>query len=122
MREDTPTKPKSEMNNVCKTVKRSGVNEAQSVLYECMKLRHDTKNSFTRKDLFEIYNNFVVPDKRQFDRNRLSDEQIYNNASSWLNRSIASLVRNGWLGLTFNKDIKRIDHHNLIEDVELCLT
>lgn len=110
------------MNSVCKTVKRSGVNKAQEVLYECMKLRHETKNSFTKKDLFDIYNDFVVPDKRAFDRNRLSDEQIYNNASAWLNRSIASLVRNGWLGLTFNKDIKMIDNHNLIEDEELCLT
>ena len=104
-----------------KKVNRSGVNAAQKALYDVMKLRHDMGISFSRSDLMEIYNTYTSRKTKWYDGrdkaflNKLSDEQIYNNASAWLNRSIVSLVRNGWVGLTFEKGSKMLDNEKLIE-------
>ncbi len=87
----------------------SGIKKGHVELYKRMELKHKDKEQFQKEDLMEIYNSFVVPRKRQYDRRRLTEEQVYNNASAWLDRAIAVLVRRGYLGLIFRIDVGPIE-------------
>ncbi len=48
------------------------IKKAHLELYKLLKDRHDNKEQFHKEDLAEIYGRFVVPNKREYDRERLS--------------------------------------------------
>ena len=83
------------------------IKPAHTELYKRMKLRNDEGAQFTKDDLLEIYSRFVNPEKRKFDydRSRLTDEQIYGNASAWMNKAIVALIRRGYFRLVFLKPV-----------------
>ena len=74
-------------------------------LYERMRERHENKEQFTRKDLLEIYINFVKPAKDNYSYQERTTEVIRANSLTWLNTAICALIRRGYLGLTFRKNI-----------------
>lgn len=83
------------------------ISEAHVVLYNCMKNLHDNDLQFTKDMMLAIYNGHVQPEKRAEDYQKgLSEEQVYQNASAWLNGAISKLVRRGYLGLTFNNGVE----------------
>lgn len=88
--------------------RRSGINKAHLELYKMLYSNNKDGTQFTKEDLLEVYGKYVVPDKAHYDNHSQArtKEQIYANASSWLNGSISKLVRRGYLGLTFKKDLK----------------
>ncbi len=81
--------------------------QAQLELYKRMKARHVSGEQFEREDMLEIYNNYVFAEKRfdDFQRRRLTEEQVYNNASHWMDTAICSLLKKGYLGLSFRKEL-----------------
>ncbi|HDY68158.1 MAG TPA: hypothetical protein ENH85_10235 [Candidatus Scalindua sp.] len=83
------------------------IKEAHLKLYEYMKYKHDIGKQFTRSDLFEIYSKFVIPNKTMYDYREFTEDEIYRNATSWLNVAIPTLIRRGYLGLTFIKKEKQ---------------
>lgn len=95
----------------------AGIKKGHLELYKYMKDRYENGEQFKKDDLMEIYNRFVVPSKRPSDAQRLTEEQLYNNASQWLNRSISVLVRRGYLGLTFKKDLKKESSQQFVERI-----
>jgi hypothetical protein len=91
------------------------ITRAQVELYKCMKEKHESNIQFNKEDMLEIYNRFVFSKKRQsdFQRRRLTEDQVYNNASNWLNNAICRLIRTGYIGLTFEKSLNYIGElHN----------
>lgn len=95
------------------------MNRAHLELYQYMKETCDNGKQFYKEDMLRIYNQFVVPNKRPTDPERLTSEQIYNNASIWMNNAISSLVRRGYFGLTFLKDTEslNVDKKELIYQI-----
>ncbi|HDY68144.1 hypothetical protein LCGC14_1610570 [marine sediment metagenome] len=82
------------------------IKESHLELYEYMKRKHDNGEQFTRSDLFEIYSKFVVRNKKLPEyRQEMTEEQILRNAISWLSVAITILIKRGYLGLTFRKNI-----------------
>lgn len=84
--------------------KVSGLKKAHLELYKYMKKRYENNENFNKEDLLRIYNSYVTSTKRLAGSRALTEEQGYNNASTWLNRAISILVRRGYLGLTFRKN------------------
>ncbi len=78
--------------------------KAHIELYDYMKRRYDNKEQFTKADLMEIHSKFVVPNRRSYNERELTEEEIYRNASAWLDGAICSLIRRRYLGLTFRKN------------------
>lgn len=81
--------------------------QGQLELYKAMKSRHISGEQFTKEDMLKIYNNYVFAEKRfdDFQKGRLSEDQLYNNASHWMESSICSLLKKGYLGLNFRRDL-----------------
>ncbi len=75
--------------------------KAHLELYKCMQDKHKRKEQFTKSDLLEIYSKFVISNKKVYGYRELTEDAIYNGASTWLNRAISILVRRGYLGLIF---------------------
>lgn len=94
-------------------------NTAQLELYMLMKEKHEKGEQFRKEDLMDIYDKHVdkqIPNRRYTNDNILTEEQIYSNASSWLNRAISILIRRGYLGLTFKEEVpcsKQIDRQGI---------
>lgn len=80
------------------------IKEAHHELYEYMRRKHEKGEQFSKADLIEIYSKFVIPNKMVYDYREFTEEQIYRNALSWLDRAIPVLIRRGYLGLTFRKN------------------
>ena len=76
--------------------------KAHAELYNCMLEKHMKKEPFTKEDMLHIHMRHTETNK-YFDKDKMTPEQIYANASKWLNGAIATLVRRGYLGLTFRK-------------------
>lgn len=99
------------------------LNKAQLELYILMKEKYEKGEQFKKEDLLGIYDRYVNKNKRLRNQgypnnNDLTEELLYSNASGWLSRAIATLVRRGYLGLTFNEEIncsKEIDRK-----LEIC--
>ncbi len=85
------------------------ITKAHFALYQYMKETHENDRQFHKEDMLKIYNQFVVPNKRPTDPERLTEDQIYNNASTWLSRAISALVRHGYFGLTFKENIEPLE-------------
>jgi hypothetical protein len=98
-------------------VKHKGITIAQYELYKMMKLKHDTGTQFTKIDLLNVYNKFVVSKQKlksvrhNYD---LTEDQVYNNASGWMNNSISVLVRKGYFGLTFKKPVESLEIKEIV--------
>jgi hypothetical protein len=82
--------------------------ESHRELYEYLKQQDKAGLGFSRPALFEIYNSFVVPNKRPTDSERLTEEQIYHNFSSWLNYALVALIRQDCFLLIFKDNRKRL--------------
>ncbi len=85
--------------------------EGHLVLYSVMKDQHEKKLAFTKEMMLDIYKTHVMfsQGKHSYAKKKLpTEEQIYNNASAWMNKAIIMLVRRGYLGLMFNKDAEAI--------------
>lgn len=83
------------------------LSKAHLKLYKFMKGTYERDGQFRKEDMLDIYDRYASKRIRKKDyigNAILTDEQIYQNASIWLNRSIAVLVRHGYLGLTFRKE------------------
>ncbi len=102
--------------------KINGITKAQLELYQYMQFRSKNCDQFNKDDLMEIYNRFVEKKNRNDycpKPKAKTEEELYNNASSWLNRSIATLIREGYLGLIFRVDVGPIE--DALEE-DKCLT
>lgn len=97
------------------------LNKAQLELYILMKEKCEKREQFKKEDLLGIYDRYVqkqIHNKNYTGGHDLTDVQIYENASGWLNRAIATLVRRGYLGLTFNEEINCSKEIN--RKLEIC--
>ena len=81
------------------------IKESHLELYEYMRHRYKKGKQFTKTDLLEIYSKFVISNKKDYDYREFTEDEIYRNASAWLNGAISILIRRGYLGLTFRKNI-----------------
>jgi hypothetical protein len=79
------------------------------MLYSLMKETHDLGLSLDKERVMDIYKKYVLPEKRFRDHHRLTEEQVHNNAFSWMQKAIVSLIKRGYLGLTFNKNPRCIE-------------
>lgn len=81
----------------------SGIRRAHLELYGYLKHCDEKGEQFTKENMYSIYDRFVSKKKRGFNE-QITVEQKYVNASSWLNKSLAILIRRGYLGLTFERE------------------
>jgi len=86
--------------------RRSGINKAHLELYKALYFAERKGTQFTKEDLLELHKKYVVPNKVRYDAHLRTQEQKYHNASSWMNKAMSVLIRRGYLGLTFKKDLR----------------
>ncbi len=101
-----------EKNEVFDSIKcnRQKIQKAHIELYKYVKDKYEQGDKFHKDDLLEIYNRFVrIRKPSDYNFRVLTEEQLYNNASAWLDRAISVLVRRGYLGLIFRIDVGPIE-------------
>jgi len=63
---------------------------------------------FSKKEIMGVYVEFVKSAKKKHayrERPLQTQEQVYDNCMGWFERAIVSLIKNGYLGLQFQKGI-----------------
>ncbi len=86
-------------------------------LYRLMHKRHRQNDQFTKADALYLYKKYVM--KRCIDhygefkynkhyRDAYTQEIVARKAYHWLTRGIAILIKHGYVGLTFNREIKPV--------------
>lgn len=86
------------------------LSRAHLELYRLLKDVYEGDEQLRKEDLLDIYDRYVEkrPRNRSYEgSNTFTDEQLCQNASAWLDRSIAVLVRHKYLGLTFRKETNK---------------
>jgi len=98
-----------------------GLNKPTYELYKVLKEKHETGGRMTREELLEIHSMLECTHHRKFSYKELTEDQKFNNASSWLNGAIARLIRRGWLGLTFKKDIIECESDEFVREANISM-
>lgn len=77
-------------------------------LYYKLQERYFASQKFTQRDLLDIYKEYVIP-RRKTNQDKIYTETELNSlANMWLDRALAKLVKQGWLGITFMKGFEKV--------------
>lgn len=90
-------------------------NKARLALYHFLQNKSHTKAQITRSEILNIYKKYILPVDKYCKKPEHTEAEMKKNADRWFRQSLAAMVIQGWMGLTFLREEKEIKEINKVE-------